>query len=81
VWLLGKGAKEIKSPSHVYVFVNIQKAGLPPAYYVVPSTVVARKMTTHVRRPKNKPPTTWYGFRRNDAPEHEGDWSLFGRPD
>lgn len=45
-WLVGKKAQEMVSPTHIYVFVNLRttkKDGEVVEYYIVPSSVVAKK--------------------------------------
>ena len=56
-WLCHKNAGELKSNSHVYVFVNVQKGGDKPSdFYIVPSKVVARYMKKHHPSPKPSGP-------------------------
>ena len=68
-WLVGTKAREIQSPSHVYVFVNLRakKDGEIIEYYVVPSSVVAKKTRG----------TKWESFYREDALPFKDDWSIF----
>ena len=54
-FLLGKEARSLRSPSHVYVFVSIRRSGAQ--FYVVPSRVVAKQArVTHRKR------STWYSW-------------------
>ncbi len=73
-WLLNKDAKELKSPSHIYVFVNLRDQKGLIEYFVVPSRVVSEKMTI-----EKKEKGTWYSFSYKDAKEYENNWSIFGR--
>jgi len=43
-WLLNKKSKEIKSDTHIYVLVNIRKAGNEIEYFIVPSKIIAKNM-------------------------------------
>jgi hypothetical protein len=73
-WLLSKHAKEIKSPTHVYVFVTLNK-NQRPDFHVVRSEFVAE----HVYEEETKG-STWYSFDRSDIkPDSEG-WEIFGDP-
>ncbi|MCL4300030.1 MAG: hypothetical protein KJ077_30130 [Anaerolineae bacterium] len=74
-WLLNRKAKEQVSESHIYVFVNLtnRKAGDLINFYIVPSTVVARKMW-HDPRPNSD----WYSFLLTDSEPYKDKWSLFG---
>jgi hypothetical protein len=74
-WLVGKHARNLKSDSHAYVFVNLKGDGRPECI-VASSTHVASKV-------KVKTSTTgsvWYEFRRVDRPCEEEGWGLFGNP-
>lgn len=72
-WLVGEKAKEIASPSHVYVFVNLRPKDGHHEFFVVPSAVVAEK-TTVSRRAKS----TWYGFNKRDAEAYRSAWANIG---
>ena len=73
-WLLNKNAKEHKSPSHIYVFVNLKGKG-GPAYYVVRSAEVAE----HVYIDQSES-GTWYSYDISDARPHLDAWAAFGSP-
>src|SRR5882724_9193029 len=45
-WLVGAHARRLKSPSHVYVFIQLKDDDRPPEYFVVPSRVVAKRVQT-----------------------------------
>jgi hypothetical protein len=72
-WLLNKSAKEMASPSHFYVLVNLRKTGTE--YFVVPSKVVARKM-----RVGKQGKSIWYSFYHEDAEKFRNRWDLLGEP-
>jgi len=75
-WLVGKNAKRQVSRSHFYVFLNIgwiKDGGEVFEYFVVPSTVVSRKMV--VERGKR---STWRSFDRKSAEPYRDRWALLG---
>ncbi len=69
-WLLSANAAQMKSESHVYVFVNIGNGLGPeyPEYVVVPSAQVAEKIKIKPARPG----TIWYEFWKADRLYKEG---------
>jgi hypothetical protein len=69
-WLLGKKAKQTAHKTHAYVFVWLQGENLAD-FYVVPSTVVARKQDG---------PETMPEFRKSVALPYKEGWKLLGRP-
>lgn len=71
-WLTGREAREVKSPSHMYIFVSLPK-GKPPRYFVVPSRIVAKTATQSTWRENG---TSWV---RNE--KYENKWDLFGDPE
>jgi len=71
-WLCGSQAKEIKSRTHMYVFVSLPK-NKPPRYFVVPSSIVAKKVSASDWREGG---TTWHRDQK-----YENKWSLFGKPE
>jgi hypothetical protein len=74
-WLLNRTAKEHKSPSHVYVFVNLKgKAGVE--YYVVPSADVSDHVYVD-----SSPSGNWYSYDISDAKVHLNAWTVFGDPE
>lgn len=77
-WNVGKNAKHMTSRTHLYAFVNIRslKAGELIDYYIVPSSVVAKKM-----RFSTGPKSDWHSFYREDAEAYKDKWSLFGSPE
>ena len=75
-WLLGKDAKELRSPSHIYVFVAIRPKAPFVSYFVVPSEFVADH--TYEERFGDG---TWYSFTFEDAARFENQWlQHFGLP-
>src|SRR3989304_2010680 len=56
-WLLNKKAKELISPSPIYVLVNIRKDGDVIDYFVTPSKVISKKMVVEERKASK-----WYSF-------------------
>lgn len=73
-WLLSKHAKEIKSPSHIYVFVTL-KQNQRPEFHVVPSEIVAEHV--YVQESKSG---TWYSFDRTNTKQDSEGWEVFGNP-
>jgi hypothetical protein len=74
-WLLNKHSKEIKSPTHVYIFVNLN-GSKQPDYYVVPSKSVAKDVDEGVT-----PSGTWYQFDIKRAKLFVDRWDeVFSNP-
>ena len=73
-WLLSKHAKEIKSPTHIYVFVTL-KQNQRPDFHVVPSEVVAEHV--YVTKGKSGP---LYSFDRTHTKTGSEGWEVFGNP-
>src|SRR6266436_3387772 len=48
-WLVNKDYKELQSPTHIYLFINLRGTERPD-YYIVPSGVVAKRGTTTPER-------------------------------
>ena len=69
-WLLNKHAKDLKSKSHRYVFVNLKEK--ETEYFIVPSEVVSDKMYVSKRKP-----SPFYSFAYEDAKKYENKWSIF----
>lgn len=61
-WLLNKKAKELISPSHIYILVNIRKEGEIIEYFIVPSEVISKKMVTEKRKT-----SIWYSISYDDV--------------
>ena len=74
-WLVGKKAQEMVSPTHIYVFVNLRtrKDGEVIEFYIVPSSVVAKK--TRYGKAKTTG-SEWYSFYLEDALKYKDDWGI-----
>jgi hypothetical protein len=72
-WLLSKDFKELASPSHVYLFINL-RGDQRPDYYVVPSKIVAETGTT---TPERSGGAIFYSFWRKNAEKYQDRWSFF----
>ncbi len=71
-WLVGERARRLRSPSHVYVLVNLRQN--PGAeFYVVPSAVVAKSVVVDQR-----PKSTWYSVLLKDLQPYRDNWGIFG---
>jgi len=44
-WILSKKSETFYSKNHFYIFVSISEIGKRPSYYIVPSEVVAKKIS------------------------------------
>lgn len=71
-WLLNKQAKELVSPTHIYILVKLGEKG-EKEFFIIPSKVIAEKMMID----KNKKSTFPY-FDYLDAEPYRGRWDLFG---
>jgi len=71
-WLVGVKAQRVVSPHHYYVFVNLRSADNRHEYFIVSSTVVAKKMRVNPR--KN---SIWYAFYKQGADEYRDKWDAF----
>jgi hypothetical protein len=84
-WLVGSHAHEIKSQTHIYVFINLRGDNRPD-YLVVPSEVVADKM--YAQKAKTKSESTFCCFDRSAGKEfvvgkgwgdqRQEGWETFG---
>jgi len=82
-WLVGRQAREINAPTHIYVFINL-RGDNRPEYLVVPSEVVAEKMYGDEAKTGN----TFYCFDRSAgiefvvaqgwADQRQEGWEIFG---
>ena len=68
-WLVGKSALTIRSPSHVYVFVNL-RGDIRPDYIVASSGYVA----DHTKTSRSSTGSIWYEFHGKDRPYPEEGW-------
>jgi hypothetical protein len=75
-WLVGKKAQEMVAPTHIYVFVNLRakKEGEVIEFYVVPSSIVAKK--TRYGKAKTTG-SEWYSFYLEDALKFKDGWGIF----
>jgi len=74
-WLLNKKAKELISPSHIYVLVNIRREGKDIEYLVVHSKVISEKMVIEERET-----SSWYSISYEDVKPYLNNWKIFGNP-
>lgn len=70
-WLVSEKARQLASPTHFYVFVNLRESDGAHEYYVVPSKVVAAKMRVDKRKR-----STWYGFEKRVAEKYHNAWGV-----
>jgi hypothetical protein len=77
-WLLNAHCENLKSDSHVYVFVALN-GNQRPSFLVVPSGIVAK----NVWKETAKTGSVWYSFSRDTKWDHkdEGWEESFGSPD
>lgn len=72
-WLVGRHAKELKSPTHIYVLVTL-KGNERPEFHVVTSEFLAENV--YEDKSKNG---TWYSFDRSSLPKRDSEgWECFG---
>jgi hypothetical protein len=71
-WLLSQKSREITSPTHIYVLVNIRGQDRIE-FFVVPSDIIARDMVEDVQRGR-----TWYSFSYASAKPYENKWVVLG---
>ncbi|MGP8270556.1 MAG: hypothetical protein ACLQLH_10855 [Terracidiphilus sp.] len=74
-WLVGAHAQQIKSDSHMYVFVNNAR-GDKPEFIVALSKHVAAKVYHSVASKGSE----WYSFSTADRPTEGEGWEQFGDP-
>jgi hypothetical protein len=76
-WLVNPNTKNVRSHSHVYVFINVPKNPERQAlFYVVPSRIVADTFTT--TPPRGTKGSIWHSFKRVD--KYQNNWKIFGDP-
>ncbi|MEE3501210.1 hypothetical protein [Acidiphilium acidophilum] len=76
-WLVGAHARQMKSDSHVYVFVNLKEIeNQRPDYFVTASSWVA----SHVQDKTRTTGSRWYWFDKKDRPSPDEGWEIFGNP-
>jgi hypothetical protein len=74
-WLVGTHAQELRSESHMYVFVNNAR-GTKPEFLVARSAHVAGKVYHEVTSKGSE----WYSFSTADRPTTGEGWEQFGDP-
>jgi len=74
-WLVGAHAKQLRSESHMYVFVNNARAE-KPEFLVARSDYVAEKVFHSVSSKGSE----WYSFSTADRPTDGEGWDQFGDP-
>ena len=76
-WLLNAHSENLKSDSHIYVFVAL-KGDQRPSFLVVPSRIVAENLSKETARSGS----VWYSFSRDTKWNHkdEGWEESFGSP-
>ncbi len=73
-WLVGERAKDRRSLSHFYAFVNLsvtKDGGELVDYYLVPSAVVAQEMKVE----KSTTGSAWYSFYLKSAQQYQDAWA------
>lgn len=73
--LVGERAKQMQSPSHIYVLVNLRDADSRHEFFIVPSSVVATKT-----RAEDRAQSTWYAFSKSAAEQYRNNWKAFEAP-
>ena len=71
-WLLSSDYKRFVSDSHIYVFVSIKEGGVPAEFFIVPSTVVAKKAYAELFGKD-----IWHSFTVKDAKPYQDRWKIF----
>lgn len=81
-WLVGEKAKDMVSPSHIYVLVNFCKdrvsGGDKPFYWIVPSKIVSSKIISQTSATGKR--STFHSISAFDIGGYADKWSLFGNP-
>jgi len=78
-WLLNAHSENLRSDSHVYIFVALMVGNQRPKFLVVPSRIVAE----NVCKETAKSGSIWYSFSRDTKWVHKDDegWEdSFGSP-
>ena len=81
-WLLNKHSSKMKSPTHIYVLVNLgqknpRQRRLGPDFYVVPSRILALRM--YVTPPRGRTHSIFYAINRDKVGKYKDNWIAFGR--
>ena len=74
-WLLNSDAKEMVSPTHIYVFVNLRskKSVEENEFFVVPSKFVAENAFYQEAKTGSK----WWSISRDSVIKYRDNWALF----
>jgi hypothetical protein len=75
-WLLNSKTEEMVSPSHIYALVNLRasKGGETVDYFIVPSKIVAERMTHDWSKSKT---SEWFAIYRDKVAEFQNKWGIF----
>jgi hypothetical protein len=84
-WILNQDAEQLRSGSHIYVFVNLKGKDLldRPDYLVVSSEEVAKNVQRYVAKSGRhgaEGGSVWCYFARNDRPKTIQGWDIFENP-
>ena len=73
--IVNENAKEMVSPTHIYVFVNlrIKKGADENEFFVVPSAFVAENMVHE----KSKTGSEWWSISLDAVVSYRNNWALF----
>ena len=71
-WLLSKDYEKLKSPTHIYIFINLRGDDRPD-YYVVPSHIVATRGTDSPEGSRS----IFHSFSRRNAERYREAWVMF----
>jgi len=71
-WLLSADYRRFVSDSHIYVFVSIKEGGVPAEFFIVPSTMVAKKAYDE---PFGR--DVRHRFTVEDAKPYQDRWEIF----
>lgn len=72
-WLLNSKARELKSGSLIYAFVNMKKDGV--SYYLVPSKHVATNVEESKASATRK--NSWYSIGLTKVERYRDNWNIF----
>ena len=68
-WLLSKNSIRLKSPTYIYVFVNLRDKKGIIEYFIVHSSLVYSKV-----KKEQQGKSTWYSFTYKDAKKYKDKW-------
>jgi len=77
-WRVGAKAREMHSPTHIYVLVNLRKGKDAERidYFIVPSEVLAAKMISGISKSESK--SEWHQINMNEVASYKDNWEVFG---